>query len=95
MPLCSDEDEEDMDGSEPDDDEEDMEGSEPDPQLDENDINHDREDDDDVDDDDHDDDYSIVESAVDAMDLLNGHCVRTPLKPTRYTHEEKRQHRYI
>lgn len=83
MPLCSDEDEEDMDGSAPVDDEEDMEGSE------------DREDDDDVDDDDHDDDYSIVESTVDAMDLLNGHCVRTPLKPTRYTHEEKRQHRYI
>ena len=27
------------------------------------------------------------------QDLLNGHCVRTPLRPTQYTHEEKTQHR--
>ena len=26
-------------------------------------------------------------------DLLNGRCVGTPLHPTRYTHEEKTQHR--
>ena len=26
-------------------------------------------------------------------DLLNGRCVRTPLRPTQYTHEEKTQHR--
>ena len=29
----------------------------------------------------------------DSEDLLNGYCVRTPLKPTQYTHEEKMQHR--
>lgn len=26
-------------------------------------------------------------------DLLNGRCVRTPLRPTQYTHDEKTQHR--
>ena len=29
----------------------------------------------------------------DNVDLLNGQCVRTPLLPTRFTVEEKQQHR--